>query len=253
MGRQPLSKLLKSYRTANKLSQSALAQILDVDQSYISKIESGERDVRDVAFLSRISDRLLLAPELVGSDPLNERADVFHELVASYETSIRLAEITRLSGRSDAAVRELAPLLFRLQTWHSERPSDQSLRIALGRTMAVLGAALGDVFTVEKIAQPASYLLQAKRLLNGLVSARELAGILIKYGNELRKAGNLGGARDELERARNSASVPGQRGAAEICLARLHGVRGDRREFDQAVRAIRRALDEADNLTPTFK
>ncbi|MCB1196860.1 MAG: helix-turn-helix transcriptional regulator [Deltaproteobacteria bacterium] len=37
--------VLKSYRKEKKLSQIKLAEILDVDQSLISKIECGEKEI----------------------------------------------------------------------------------------------------------------------------------------------------------------------------------------------------------------
>ena len=53
-----LARILVAYRQAYSLSQSALAELLGVDQSYISKIERGRRTIKDVQFLKRVVDRL---------------------------------------------------------------------------------------------------------------------------------------------------------------------------------------------------
>ena len=56
-----LGEVLREYRSANHLTQAALAELLQVDQTYVSLIERGRRQVRDVGFLLRVS-RLLRIP-----------------------------------------------------------------------------------------------------------------------------------------------------------------------------------------------
>lgn len=41
---------LKELRNQNKYTQKQVANYLDMDQSYLSKIESGERNINDVCF-----------------------------------------------------------------------------------------------------------------------------------------------------------------------------------------------------------
>ncbi|MGH3908517.1 MAG: helix-turn-helix domain-containing protein [Pseudonocardiaceae bacterium] len=61
-----LAQVLKEYRRSNGLNQADLAQLLNLDQSYVSKIETGQRQVRDLQLLLWIADRLALSPTEVG-------------------------------------------------------------------------------------------------------------------------------------------------------------------------------------------
>lgn len=61
-----LAEVLLEYRKAHGVSQADLAHILNVDQSYISKIETGQRQVRDVEMLLRIAQQLDIPPDRLG-------------------------------------------------------------------------------------------------------------------------------------------------------------------------------------------
>lgn len=61
-----LADVLREYRKSNGLNQSDLAQLLSMDQSYISKIETGQREVRDVQMLLWISQQLGVKPGQLG-------------------------------------------------------------------------------------------------------------------------------------------------------------------------------------------
>ena len=61
-----LPDVLREYRKSNGLNQSDLAQLLSMDQSYISKIETGQRKVLDVQMLLRISQQLGVKPSRLG-------------------------------------------------------------------------------------------------------------------------------------------------------------------------------------------
>ncbi|WP_026454040.1 helix-turn-helix domain-containing protein [Saccharomonospora iraqiensis] len=61
-----LAEVLREYRAAKGLSQAALAQLLTMDQSYVSKIETGHRQVRDVDTLLHIARQLSLTPQELG-------------------------------------------------------------------------------------------------------------------------------------------------------------------------------------------
>ncbi len=64
-----LPEVLREYRKSNGINQADLAQILNFDQSYISKIENGQRQVRDVEMLLRIAQQLDLPPTRLGLSP----------------------------------------------------------------------------------------------------------------------------------------------------------------------------------------
>ncbi|HCU94163.1 MAG TPA: hypothetical protein DHU96_16140 [Actinobacteria bacterium] len=61
-----LGEVLREYRTANQLTQAALAELLQVDQTYVSMIERGRRQIRDVGFLLRVSRLLRIPPADLG-------------------------------------------------------------------------------------------------------------------------------------------------------------------------------------------
>jgi transcriptional regulator with XRE-family HTH domain len=61
-----LAEVLREYRKAKGLNQADLAQLLGLDQSYVSKIETGQRQVRDLDTLLRIAQQLNIAPGELG-------------------------------------------------------------------------------------------------------------------------------------------------------------------------------------------
>lgn len=66
-----LGEVLREYRRAHQINQADLAQLLHMDQSYVSKIETGRRRVTDVEALLRIAQQLNIPPGRLGlSDEL---------------------------------------------------------------------------------------------------------------------------------------------------------------------------------------
>ena len=61
-----LAEVLREHRQAHGVSQADLAQLLSMDQSYISKIETGQRHVRDLDVLLGIAHRLGIPPVRLG-------------------------------------------------------------------------------------------------------------------------------------------------------------------------------------------
>lgn len=61
-----LAEVLRDYRDTNGLNQADLAQLLNLDQSYVSKIERGKRQVGDLETLLQIAHRLNVAPSRLG-------------------------------------------------------------------------------------------------------------------------------------------------------------------------------------------
>jgi predicted transcriptional regulator len=58
--------VLKDYSKDDKLNQADLAQLLNLGQSYVSKIETGQRQVRDLDTLLRIANQLNISPTRLG-------------------------------------------------------------------------------------------------------------------------------------------------------------------------------------------
>ena len=61
-----LGAVLKEYRREHHLTQAALGELLQVDQTYVSMIERGRRQIRDVSFLLRICRLLDIPPADLG-------------------------------------------------------------------------------------------------------------------------------------------------------------------------------------------
>lgn len=58
--------VFRAVRRATGLTQQELGDLLDLDQDRISRIERGERRLRDIVVVARISSRLGIPPELLG-------------------------------------------------------------------------------------------------------------------------------------------------------------------------------------------
>lgn len=58
--------LIRAWRAEHRMSQAQVAVLLGYDQSFLSMVERGRRQVRDIEALARIAARLGLAPEAVG-------------------------------------------------------------------------------------------------------------------------------------------------------------------------------------------
>ncbi|MGH8910056.1 MAG: helix-turn-helix domain-containing protein [Egibacteraceae bacterium] len=78
-----LGEILRTYRGVHDLSQLELAEFLGFDQSYISRLESGQRRIRDVGHLRRIAQRLgmpaeelALAAGMLGQAPRDGSAQI---------------------------------------------------------------------------------------------------------------------------------------------------------------------------------
>lgn len=90
-----LAEVLRDYRKANKLSQADLAQLLNLDQSYVSKIETGQRQVRDLETLLRIAQQLNVTPSALGvsNDLLRP--------VSSPSTSVLVGEVDTVEASQE--------------------------------------------------------------------------------------------------------------------------------------------------------
>ena len=107
-----LAVIVRAYRSVTGMSQRRLAEQLGYDPTYISMIETGRREVTDVATRLRFARRLGLPAHALGlSDP--DDAD-FTAMLQFGESTIRLAVVARQSGPGAAAVTEQWPLVTRL-------------------------------------------------------------------------------------------------------------------------------------------
>lgn len=248
-----LGTLFATYRKAHDITQGQLAARLTVDQSYISKIERNHRAIRDINFLKRVVDRLQVSPRSVGltADDFLDESDV--EVMRLAGSVIRLADTARTAGQPERAIRELHPLIIRLNAAVQRSPADRSLIHAAAEARTALGTCLGDVLPRERLNASVKELCAAADMAQRLGPSAPQSHIQRKLGNELRKFGSFEQASRVLERAIQSSHTSVDRGAALICLARLRAIEGKAREFHATLRKARLALDDsATELTPTF-
>ncbi|WP_327386677.1 helix-turn-helix transcriptional regulator [Streptomyces sp. NBC_01207] len=69
-----LADVLKAYRALHKLKQQDLADLLGYDQSYVSLLERGKRNIRDMVELRRLAHALALPEDELGLLPPAEAA-----------------------------------------------------------------------------------------------------------------------------------------------------------------------------------
>ena len=115
--------ILRVYRKANQLSQLRLAEQLGYDPAYISLLERGKRTITDRRSLARIACQLGIPPHILGITD-DDDAD-FVAMLQFADSVIRLAEITRRSGRAVEAVNE-PRCRSRKRTVAANRPSGSS-------------------------------------------------------------------------------------------------------------------------------
>src|SRR5712692_11800965 len=118
--------ILREYRAANHLSQAALGELLQVDQTYISMIERGRRQIRDIGFLLRVARLLGIPPADLGlsNELMAESSGAGHE------------RGPRISGRRLAGPMEA--VLSDQSDWRAVRRYLNHNRSALARQAAGL-------------------------------------------------------------------------------------------------------------------
>ncbi|MGH4019375.1 MAG: helix-turn-helix domain-containing protein [Pseudonocardiaceae bacterium] len=144
-----LGAILRTYRRLNRLSQEKLATILGYDKTYVSMIETGRRVISDIATRRHIADALALPAHALGVTDTSD-AD-FAAMIQFADSTIRLAEIARQSGRTVDAVNELWPLAARLEARAAEGHAERDTLVLLGQARLALGVSLGTVLPEERL------------------------------------------------------------------------------------------------------
>jgi transcriptional regulator with XRE-family HTH domain len=235
-----LAVIIRAYRTATGASQRQLAELLGYDPTYISMIETGRREINDVAARLRIARHLGLPPHTLGvSDP--DDAD-FSAMLQFGESTIRLAIIARQAGHGAEAVNELWPLVTRLETRVADGHIERDVLLLLARARAELGVSLGYVLPEERLVSAARWTGRALWLAERLDQQELLAFALRVHGNELRKIDHLSAAVARLHRA-GQLVCDRDRSAVLVQLARAVGELGDPTWFDRVIEGAWRAAD----------
>lgn len=245
-----LATILRVYRRLNKLSQERLAALLGYDKTYVSMIETGRRNISDVATRRHIARTLGLPMHALGVTD-NDDAD-FAAMIQFGDSTIRLAEIARQSGRAVDAVNELWPLVARLEARAAEGRAERDTMILLGQGRAALGVSLGTVLPEERLTAAARWTGKALVIAERLGDRAFLAHALRMHGNELRKADHVGAAIARLSRAVAVSEDREGQGAAFALLARAAGEHGDPYLFDLAINGYRERLDDGGGRSMLF-
>lgn len=236
-----LATILRTYRRLNGATQQQLADLLGYDKTYVSMIETGRRSINDIGTRRHIAYTLGLPTHVFG---VTDGGDAdFAAMVQFGDSTIRLAEIARQSGRAVDAVNELWPLIARLEARAVEGHIERDTLVLLGQARVALGVSLGTVLPEERLPSAARWTGKALTIAERLDDPSFLAHTLRMHGNELRKASRIPAAIKRLSRAVDlSADVEGQ-GTALAFLARAVGEHGDRATFDSAIDRYRDLLD----------
>lgn len=245
-----LATILRVYRRLNKLSQERLAALLGYDKTYVSMIETGRRNISDVATRRHIARTLGLPMHALGVTDSDDGD--FAAMIQFGDSTIRLAEIARQSGRAVDAVNELWPLVARLEARAAEGRAERDTMILLGQGRAALGVSLGTVLPEERLTAAARWTGKALVIAERLGDRAFLAHALRMHGNELRKADHVGAAIARLSRAVAVSEDREGQGAAFALLARAAGEHGNPDLFDLAINGYRERLDSGGGRSMLF-
>jgi len=245
-----LGQILSAYRSIHGITQHQLGELLGLDQSYVCRIENGRRIIRDAPTLRRITTRLGLPPRVVGLT--TGKDDEFDAMCQFAESTLRLAEVARHAGRPMEAVRELWPLVARLESQSANAPADSDVLILLAGGCLALGTALGDVLPEEQLRNSARCTQRALQISDWLEDPALKHHALNLHGNELRKGGDFSGAVTHFTAALGGDSSRQLRGDTLMLMARALGEMGDARGFDQTICDAEAHLLHCDEMTHLF-
>lgn len=235
-----LATIVRAYRAATGVSQRQLAERLGYDPTYISMIETGRREINDVATRRRIAQHLGIPPHTLGIiDP--DDAD-FSAMLQFGESTIRLAILARQAGHGAEAVNELWPLVTRLETRLADGQTERDVLHLLARARAELGVSLGYVLPEERLPAAARWTGRALWLAERLDDQQLHAFTLRVHGNELRKIGHTRAAVARLQRAAQLVSGR-ERASTQVQLARATAELGAALPFDQIIEAAARLVN----------
>lgn len=245
-----LSVILRTYRRLTGLSQEKAAALLGYDKTYVSMIETGRRVINDVTTRRHIADVLALPAHTVGVTHPDD-AD-YCAMIQFADSTIRLSELARQTGRAVEAVNELWPLVARLEARAAEGHLERETLVLLGRARLALGVSLGTILPEERLFTAALWTGKALVVAERLDDQQFLAHTLRMHGNELRKAGRVTAGVARLQRAAQLSDGADARGTALARLARAAGEQGNADLFDQALTGYRDLLDDGAGRSMLF-
>lgn len=251
-GPSTVGAVIRQYRLDNHLTQYELATKLGFDQSYISKLETGERDIRDLPSLRRISTVLRVHPNVLGVAPEDYACDISPSTLQLVGSLVRLAMLARDSGKPDQALVELWPQVPLLEAAAESHPDNHAVLLRLADIYSAVGTIFGDLLPEEALSQSVAPLAKAWDIVEAIGDDASKSDVLRRYGNELRKAGYIDAAIERLRQAEGLSQSNMVKGSSTGFLARAYAEKGDRESFRNALIRTYRSLDKVEQFTPTF-
>lgn len=215
----PIGEVVRARRLALGLTQAEIAVAIGVGQDYVSRIESGRSKALQVQLRHQLAAALELSPEDLGVCPAQRAAESQPLSAAEARAFVKVASIARETGHPAAAAAAAHQVARRLPG----RSLTRQLAQARAEALLVQAVALGDLHDTRSHHPGLALLDEAYRLVRAAEDAALLHAIVLKIGNELRKAGDPRGARTWLDRAVNAAPTVGGAQAARIALLRVLG------------------------------
>jgi hypothetical protein len=178
--------------------------------------------------------------------------DDFEAMCQFAQSTLRLAEVARHAGRPMEAVRELWPLVARLDSYSATSPADSGVLTLLAGGCLALGTALGDILPEEQLMLSARWTRRALDLSGWLEDPALRLQALNLHGNELRKGGDYSRAVAHFAEALVGGASGRFRGDTLMLMARARGEMGDVAGFDQAIDDAESHLHQCSELSPLF-
>jgi transcriptional regulator with XRE-family HTH domain len=245
-----LGRLLLAYRAATGLTQAEFGELLGFTQSYLSRLERGERTIRDAGTLRRIAAQLGIPAQLLGVTDPDIDQPVSLELA---RPALRLASLARQAGHAMLAAQELWPVVAMLETEHARGRGDMAFLRLLTDARLTFGTTLGHVLPTERLGVVVAWTQRALESAVALHDPAVEAQVRRMHGNELRKAGRPAQAIAQLRQAATlTPADPAARGAALVLAARAAAEAGNPRLFDHAAEHATRLLETAGEQAPLF-
>ncbi|MFB7227167.1 helix-turn-helix transcriptional regulator [Streptomyces fimicarius] len=246
-----LGVILRYYRTFHKLSQERLSELIGMDRTAISRLETQARRVESIRDRARIAD-LLGVPHAALGIGLAGRSD-HADMITFGESVVRLSRTAREQGRAPDALRELDRLVRALEGRAQSGKATRADMVLLGTARTEVGVALGDLLPEAHLGASVQWTGSGAGVISSLEGEPRLsAHSLGMYGNELRKAGCLDRAVATLQTSLQVSVDLNGRATASLLLARAASEIGDSALFDQCVEKCRRALEEDASISNFF-
>lgn len=238
--------VLKRYRQQQGLSQAKLAELLHLDQSYVSRLETGRRQITSIRELRSIARRLGISPGEFGvNDTIKAQAsldgfDPRHAL-----SVIRQARRRRTRGETLEASTDLATVEPSVRVWALEHPDDES-RMVRTELLFTRSLILADLLPEDELPEAAKAMSQAWRLTDRTTIDLPGAYLLSNLGNQLRRSGQLEVAVPVLERALAEQREPDDIVGTALLLAKATSTLRRSDNFSRSIRLARQHLDSCE-------